>query len=151
MNVQLIVVQAGIELAREIISSPVTKRLIFKALCKITSGSLCPLFFDFEKGEWKQTAGEYPALHIHATDPDGDETTLTCSVEFARIIAKGLTRIVDALDSSRKHQLYLFGMDPEDKGETLNLLGSSYDTPLSDLEAFEEFVNYELFGANQEA
>lgn len=151
MNVQMIVVQAGIELAREVISSPVTKRLIAKALCKITSGSLCPLFFDFEKGSWKKNVGEYPTLHIHAADPDGDETTLTCSVEFARIIANGFARLVESLDYSKEVQLGLFSASPEDLGETLGLMENSLDAPLSSLEAFEEFANYELFGANQEA
>lgn len=149
MNVQLILVQSGIELAREILRAPVTKRLIAKAICKISDGSLCPLNFDFEKGTWKMHGGEYPTVIIQATDPDGDETTLTCSAEFARIIAKGFMRVLEALDLSRNHQLHLFASEPGDLGESLASRSHSFDTPLEGLDGFEEFINYEFFGADQ--
>lgn len=149
MNVQLILVQAGIELAREVIRAPVTKRLLVKAISKLSDGSLCPLNFDFEKGTWKMYGGEYPSLMIQATDPDGDETTLTCSVEFARIIAKGFMQVLEALDLSRNHQLFLFASDHDDLGYALNSRAHSFDTPLEELIDFEDFVNYEFFGADQ--
>lgn len=151
MNVQLILVQAGVELAREVLSSPVTKRLLAQAICRFTNGSLCPTQYDLEKGEWKTKGGQKPDLIIHASDENGDESTLSCGMDLASVIALRAMNWLDTLLVRQSDQLLRFAADPTDMGETLSVANAySANQPLTTLEEFEAFVVDELSEATRD-
>jgi len=145
MNVQVLLIQAGIELAREVIHSPITKKAVLTALCRISDGSLCPLLFDFHKDTWKMTDGSFPTVSIQASDKAGDETTLSCSVEFLRTVARHVKSIYDGVwgDKLTPPVIQMLA-GVEDTGEQLPLPFNDA-IRLESLSDFEEFLDREIF------
>jgi hypothetical protein len=162
MNVQLILVQAGIELLRHVIDAPITRRLIVEALCKISSGSLCSHLLQPD-GTWKKMGGEEPSIMIHVTDADKDETTLTCGVEHARFVSHAY--VSTQLDQTMAE---VRGFIPNDysrsvlwlnkeSGDQDGAFNGSHQVPwiswddfrLETIDAVEQFLESELFKTSQ--
>jgi len=159
----LILVQAGIELAREVLSSPITRRLIVTALCKITSGSFCRDSAEMHKfftkdGKWRTRGGKEPNLIITASDEDGDETTVTCGVSAVSALAWSYkTNEMDTLMAEVKGYIPpdyagLITHLNRDSGDGDGAYGSvsvpwiSWDDfRLETLDSFEQFIEKELF------
>lgn len=162
MNVQLILVQAGIELAREVLTSPVTRRLLIEALCKITSGRLCLHRIDSD-GLWKSDAeGQKPTLILQGSDADGNESTLSCGVEHAQLMSglywandldKTMAEVKGEIPSDYAKSIYWLTKDQDLFGasEGVQVPWISWDDfRLDSLDAFEQFLEKELFKASAE-
>lgn len=78
MNVQAILIQAGIELARLALSEfteHVTRKSFAQFLCRVSNGSLCPNLVD-EEGGWKCQGGANPAVHLVLSSDVDDLVTV---------------------------------------------------------------------------